>query len=196
MTFKNDLEISGGNGTKDNPYVINQGDKTNYVDSYVRVGHDTWKVFYQKDGFVKLAYPDYVAEGENIYYSNTTSEFNPNKRYNIGYFLNNTLYNRLNYNSHFLDLTTYTGEISSDTSLYYGSIYNYSDYHNLGLDDYYLVNTTSTVGSMVYIYHNYGLLEEANVTDYKNIIPVICINEASINRGNGDGTLENPYIVE
>lgn len=206
LTFKTDVEISGGTGTKEDPYVINQGNKTNYVDNYIKLGNDLWKVFYHKDGILKLAYTGYVAQEDGIVYSDSTSEFNPFDRDNIAYYLNNNLYNGFSYKDLLADTITYTGEISSDTSLYYGNIYSNSifskvtllnlfDYNNLELDDYYLNNTTSTVGSMVYIYHNYGLLEETNVDDIKNIVPVISINETSINKNNGDGTINNPYIA-
>ena len=206
MTFKNDIEISGGNGSIESPYIINQGDKTNFVDGYVSMGGEIWKVFYHKEGFVKLAYTDSIAKGANLTYSDSTSKFNPKDKDNIAYFLNNKYYSSLAFKDYLSDVVTFTGEVSSDTSLYYGNTFNdYNlskvtllnlfDYNNLGLDNYYLANTTSTIGSMVYVYHNYGLLEEASIDDVKNIIPVICLREESINTDNGDGTIANPYTL-
>ncbi len=206
FTFKKDIEITGGSGTKEDPYKIDQKDKINYVDSYVNINGDIWKVYYHKDKIVKLAYTNYVLENQNLTYSNTTSEFDPKNRKNIAYYLNNQLYNSLSYKDYLLDFNIYTGEVSSDTSLYYENIYtsfvtgkvglqNLFDYHNVDLDDYYLSNTTSSVGSMVYIYHNYGLLEEANVSDVKKIVPVISISEENIHIENKDGTSSNPYTV-
>ena len=43
ITLKQNTPVKGGDGTKDNPYVIDQGDKTNYVDAYVKLGEDLWK---------------------------------------------------------------------------------------------------------------------------------------------------------
>lgn len=206
FTLKADIEITGGTGTKEDPYKIDQKDKINYVDSYVNLGGSLWKVFYHKDGYLKLAYTNYVLEDKNLIYSNTTSEFDPKNKKNIAYYLNTSLYNSLSYKDTLLDFSIYTGEVSSDTSLSYQNIYtdhivakiglqNIFDYHNVGLDDYYLSNTTSSIGSMVYIYHNYGLLEEANVADVKKIVPVICISGENIHLENGNGTISNPYIV-
>ena len=50
-------------------------------------------------------------------------------------------------------------------------------------------NTTSTVGSMVYVYHNYGLLEEVEVSEKKRTIPVITLSKNDID------TSKNPYVV-
>ena len=56
------------------------------------------------------------------------------------------------------------------------------------------MNTTSGVGSIQYSTNSNGLLEEADVTDLKHVVPVVSINSASIK--SGDGTLNNPYVLE
>lgn len=203
FTFKKDISINGGDGTKDNPYVIKQGTSINLVDSYVNISGDIWKVFSHNDGVVKLAFTNFTSTD---IYSKKTSLFDPSNRYNIAFKLNNTLYNSLSYRDKLLDFNIYTGEVSNDTSLNFTNIYtssvtskigmlNLFDYHNLGLDNYYLSNTTSSVGKMIYVYHNYGMLEETTIDDARGIVPVICIKADSIDTKEGNGTFESPYIV-
>ncbi len=203
FTFKKDLQISGGDGTKDNPYVIKQDNSVNLVDSYVNISGDIWKVFAHKDGIVKLAYTNFTSTD---FYSKKTSLFDPTNRYNIAFKLNKNLLNSLAYKDKLLDFNVYTGEVSNDTSLSFTNIYssfvttkvgmlNLFDYHNLGLDNYYLSNTTSSVGKMVYVYHNYGMLEETTIDDARGIIPVISLNAETIDIKEGNGTVDSPYIV-
>lgn len=203
FTFKANTLINGGTGTKEDPYVINQGNKTNLVDSYVKLDNLVWKVYYDKDNILKFAYTNTIGEDS---YGISTSEFNTNLRRSIAYRLNNEIYNSFTYKDRLLDLQMFTGEVSSDTSLDFTNIYNSSivakvgllnlfDYHNTGSDNYFVYNTISSVGSNVYVYHNYGLLEEASVTDSKNIIPVVSLNKDEIDISTGDGTINNPYVL-
>lgn len=185
ITLKKDTQISKGIGTIEDPYIISQGDKTNLINCNVLLGNDVWKVFYDKDNVVKLVYTNYLGTGIN--YSTTNSVYDPTNRRTLAYYLNNTYYNSLSYKDYLQEFPIFTGEVSSDTSYDFTNIYstntsgkvgmlNLFDYHILGGDDYYLSNTTSSVGSMVYVYHNYGLLEETKVSDTKVTIPVIAIS--------------------
>ena len=207
ITLKANTSILSGDGTISNPYVIDQGKYTNYVDSYVKIGNDTYKVFEDKDEILRLGAVNYIMRDGTFYvgpYSNSTSLFDPTNRKNIGYFLNRTYYYGLSYASFLLDSNFYTGEISNETGLSYQNIYqnvttskvglfNMFDYNNIGLDNYYLLNTTSTVGSMGYIYHSNGLLEEAKVTDSRYFVPVVSINKNLVK--SGTGSISDPFVV-
>ena len=93
LTFKNNTFISGGTGTLTDPYVILQDEKNHYIQSYVKLGNDIWRVFYQNDTVLKLSYNGYARiNGEEcaISYSQTTSYYDIMNGSNIGYYLNNT----------------------------------------------------------------------------------------------------------
>ncbi|MBE6157957.1 MAG: hypothetical protein E7160_04105 [Firmicutes bacterium] len=210
ITLKKNIKIASGDGTKDNPYVIKQGKDINYVDQYVKLGNDMWKVYRDNGGVLRLSLFKYVGNGttynESRPFSNNTSEFNTLDYNNIGYYLNNQLVPNLSYSNIMLDTNYFIGEISNDTSLNYSNIFtnvvnckmgllNIFDYNPTNnLTDYYLINTMSTVGSMAYVYNNLGLLEEANVVEEKYIVPTISIEKKVLKKGNG--TLENPYTME
>lgn len=209
ITLKKNIKIISGDGTSNNPYIIDQKSDTNYVDQYVKLGNDTWKIYYDKDDILKLSLNGYISSqtGELLYnFSNTTSIFNSLDRNNIAYYLNNNYYNSLSYNNLLGEMTYLIGEISNDTGLNYLNIYNANTINKVGilnifdyntnkeLNNYYFINNTSTVGSMAYVYNNLGILEEEKVTEKKHVVPTIMISKNIIK--SGDGTLENPYVVE
>ncbi|MBQ9019004.1 MAG: hypothetical protein IJ097_01665 [Bacilli bacterium] len=208
ITLKKNMEVSGGDGTKDNPYVVKTNDK-NYVDSYIKLGDDTWKVSSDNGEVLKLYLNDYLKiNGAEVShnYSIYNSIFALNDRSNIGYYLNTTYLGSLPYQDSLVDCNYFTGEISDDTGYSFTNIYsdnvtakvgllNIFDYiSNNELSDYFHINTTSQVGSMEYNVYSNGLLEEADVRDSKHIVPVVCISKNSIK--SGDGTNNNPYKME
>lgn len=208
ITLKKNMKVTTGDGSVNSPYVIDQGSDTNFVDQYVKLGEDKFIVSSDSNNVLKLIGTNYVSINGSVYvdnYSSTNSLYNISNRYNIGYYLNRKYLNSLSYASILSDCNYYTGEISNETGLHYQDIYssvvtakvgllNMFDYNsNTVLDDYYLLNTTSTVGSMAYIYHSSGLMEEVKVTEEKKFVPVVCIDKNLIKGGTGSET--DPYIV-
>jgi len=209
ITLKANTVVSGGTGLVDDPYIIEQGDNKNHVDSYVKLGNDTWKVYYDKNGVLKLYLYGYINDGTNeilYHYSNSNSLFDLSDKNSLAYYLNNSYLSNLPYRDIMLDIDFFTGEISDGAGYSYYNIYNSRvsckvglldvfDYvSNNAFDDYFHGNFTSTVGSMEYTTHSNGLLTQANVNDMKHIVPVIGI-KADLIKG-GDGSINNPYVVE
>ena len=111
----------------------------------------------------------------------------------------------LPYQNLLLDTNLLLGEISTDNGYSYLNLYqdigvykigilNMFDYNPLALDDYYLLNTLSEVGSMVYVYHKDGYLEEERIEVEKHIVPVIQIDRNLLKVGTG--TIDDPYRTE
>jgi len=208
ITLKANTIITGGDGTKTNPFVIYQGDKVNYVGTYVKLGEDIWQVFYQKDSILKLSLNGYLYENGQeklISYSQNNSIYDIMKRGNIGNYLNYVYLPSLSYQNVLLPFASYTGEISDDQGYQYSNIYSNQVVSHVGLlnvfdpifndtlTDYYHVNTTSPIGSMEYVTFSNGMLGEGDVRDEKHIVPVISIDASGISAG--DGSLQNPFIV-
>lgn len=208
ITLKSKLFISNGDGKKNNPYIIEQNKNTNYVDSYVKLGDDLYKVYYDKNNMLKLALCDYmkINGAETVRpYSNKSADFDIASPMNIAYYLNNTYYNTLSYKNSLLDFVNNTGEVSEDTEFNYKNLFkskvvskvgllNMFDYNTLDLDDYYLVNKTSNTTNMVYVYNNIGKLSDSEVIEEKHIVPTIIIDKKNIKQG--EGTKEKPYTLE
>ena len=208
ITLKKNTEVVKGTGTKDDPYVVKSSEK-NYVDSYIKLGEDTWKVSSLEGDTLRLYLNGYLKENGNEVtrsYSSYNSIYDLGDRSNIGNYLNNSYVNSLSYKDKLVNCNFYTGEISDDAGYKYTNIYNKSvtagvgllnifDYvSNNELSDYFHINLTSEIGSMEYNTYSNGLLEEADVRDVKHIVPVVCIKKDSIK--NGEGSLDNPYKVE
>ena len=209
LTLKENTVIIGGDGTKDNPYVISQGEDTNYISSYVKLGNDLWKVFYQNNNILKLSYEGYASiNGVECLrsYSQTNSIYDIMSRENIGYYLNSTYLSSLPYQDILLPFDSYIGEISDDKGYQYSNVFNntvsskvsllniFDPMFNIQLEDYFRVNTTSEVGSMAYNTSSTGFLLESDVREEKHIVPVISIDIGVLK--NGSGTMDNPYVVE
>ena len=208
ITLKKNTEVVSGSGTKDNPYVVKSEDK-NYVDSYIKLGDDIWKVSNLEGDTLRLYLNDYLKENGNEVtrsYSSYNSIYDLGDWTNIGNYLNNGYVNSLSYKDKLVDCSFYTGEISDDAGYSFTNIYNktvnarvgllniFDNVSNNELNDYFHINLTSEVGSMEYNTYSNGLLEEADVRDTKHIVPVVCIKKDSIK--NGEGNLNNPYKVE
>lgn len=208
ITLKPNTVITGGEGTKENPYVIYQGDKTNMIASYVKMGDDIWQIFYQNGDDLKLHLNGYIQENgaeKSIFYSQTNSIYDIMNAENIGYYLNHDYLGSLPYINILQPFSSYVGEISDDKGYQYATIYGevvqshvsllnvFDPFFNQELSDFFRVNNTSPVGSMEYVTYSSGLLGEADVREEKHIVPVVSIKKDSIK--SGTGSLSDPYLV-
>ena len=57
-----------------------------------------------------------------------------------------------------------------------------------------LANMLANDGNLVYTYNKLGLIDEVKVSEKKKIVPVICLDKTFIKAG--DGSINNPYVVE
>ncbi len=207
LTMKANLKIQGGNGTIESPYVIQEKTKT-FVDSYIKLGDDFWRVYSDEGESLKLYLNGYImSNGVEVVrnYSTTNSIFDPKDKKSLAYYLNTTYLASLSYSNLLLEFRAFTGEISDDAGYNYANIYkesvpvkvsllNIFDYvSNNDIFDYFYENTTSQVGSMQYNIQANGILEESDVREEKHIVPVVSISKSSIK--GGQGTLNDPYVV-
>lgn len=202
MTLKKNMKVIKGNGTINNPYVISQKNNTNYINKYIQLGDDLYKVVEEQENILKLRKKKPLPEKKN--FSNKLSGFNPLNKNNIAYYLNNTYYKSLSYKKLLKECTFYTSPIKTESN--YTDIYKSKISTKIGLlnmydlnitdflTDYYLVNTSSNDLETAYIYDKFGTIKEEKITTLNKIIPVICIDKNSIKKGTG--TQKNPYIIE
>ena len=209
FTMNKNIPVSQGDGTKDNPYVINQDQDINYVDSYVKLGEDTWKVYEDNDGLLKMYLNGYITiNGQELVvrYSSHDNKFNYFAEDNIGYYLYHDYINNLSYKKYLVGNKYPYGELSNEVGYYYPNVYsetydervgmlNIFDYvSNNELSNFFRDNTGTSMSTSQYSVASNGLLEEAEVTDAKHVVPVISIKSSSIKGGNG--RIDNPYVVE
>lgn len=201
LTLKKDLAIKSGDGTKENPYVIEQGEDINYVDNYVKLGEDIWKVNYDDGTLLKMYSTKYLSDN-GTYYSVFNSNFDITNEGSLPYYLNNGYWQSLSYQNVIKDGTFYTGEVSDESGNKYVAMYDNSlvckvglinmfDYYTGDKDNFFLMNTTSSVSSMIYVYRREGYIEEVDVNQTRMAIPVITIEKGILK--SGTGSLEDPF---
>ncbi len=208
ITLDARMRYVSGDGTKENPYRVQENNPTK-VGSYVQLGNDVYRGYREDDNLLYLALDQYAMQDNQelvTHYNVLTTQFDPRTNTNIAYYLNNTYLFQLPYRDYLQDFQVYTGEISRETGMTYLNQYTNFETVKIGLlsiadiktnpllTDYYLSNTTSSVGDSAYIYDAAGLLREGDVIEPKHFIPTVAILKSAIQ--SGDGTKENPYKVE
>ena len=208
ITIKKNTTITQGDGTINNPYTIDMGTDNNYVDGYVKLGDDIWKVSANDNGILKMYLNGYINVGGvevSKPYSNGSNIFDYYDWSSMAYYLYNAYYPSLPYKDLIVNNNYPNGEFSAETGYYYANIYNNSfegpismlnlfDYvSNNELTDFYRNNTTSSVGDIQYVTYYNGLVEEADVKYLKHIVPVISIDSKILK--SGSGRIDDPYVV-
>ena len=192
-----------GNGTKDDPYIINTDTK---FASYVKLKDDLYRIYETSDNKLKLSLntilKDDNLEFEHIY-SNKSYYFNDTEKGSLAYYLNNTLLNKLSYKNKILTNKWSNGILNENL--------NYTSCLNTKIDtkiatlsignillnnqyDYYLMNGDYSSTKSIYKVTNEGNLETTETTESAYIIPTITINNDILTKGKG--TLEEPYEME
>ena len=198
-----------GDGTKDNPYMIDQGNDINYVDSYVKLGNDTWKVFEDKNGLLKMYLNGYIKiDGNDVMrmYSYNRNRFDYYNEANLGYYLNNDYLNSLSYNALLVANDYPNGEISAEMGYSFMNTYNdhyngrvslldiFSYVSNNDINNFFRGNTGASMSTRQYSVLENGMVEEAEVSSSKPIVPVVSISTDSIK--GGTGRMDDPYVLE
>ena len=198
ITLKNTIGITGGKGTKENPYTIEKEEEGLKFNSYVKLGNDLYTVYDMDDKIIRLVSNTLINDitSRSINYYN--KEFDPKLTTSIAYYLNNGYYNKLTYKNNLVDCNYYTGSID-ENNYDYKNIYNkvvttkigllsIADINlNTELDNYFYLNK---VNNKIYSFNN--SLEAVYSTN--KVRPTVCINKNT--KFKGMGTKENPYELE
>lgn len=202
MTLKKGITVKEGDGSIQNPYLIDQNGVENDIYKYVQLGEDTYQIYEEQEDLIKLKNTEYLEIKKN--FSSHFSGFNPLNKNNIAYYLNTTYYDSLSYKEVLTECEYQTGALLDNRN--YQNIYttqistkiglpNIFDLNNSNLlTDYYLINTSKEDQNISYIYDKFGHIKEEETTAVNNIITTICISKNKIKKGTG--TKKNPYITE
>lgn len=209
ITVRGALAIMSGDGTKNNPYKIENESasvlKSKNVGKYVKYSDLTWRIIEKNDNYIRLALDGFIKENEEdklmnfSVYSNVYSAGS-----DIGKYLNTTFYSTLD-NTYMVDGMIYTNRYDSTVDFNYTGIFASNITAKVGMmqvgdlfmndyNDYYLVSRTSTyVGTVYKVVENNGLYADLP-TGTAKIRPTIFLDlDSPIKLGNG--TKENPYVI-
>ena len=196
VTIKGTAIMYGGDGTLESPYLIEKEDNSLQIGDYVKLGEDTWIIYDKEDGNIKLSLNKVL--DKSLPYSNDGFKFNVDDENTVAGYLNKTYYDSLSYKDLLKEVEwhigKYTGsynDVTSDKVKAKVGLLNISDLKfNNELNNYHL---SSYNDEYVYVYGD--ILKEAKPTIMKNIRPCIAISD-SVKINDGDGSLDNPYVVE
>ena len=198
INLKPSVNYISGDGTKDNPYLINEQNNGLSVGKYISYSTYLWKIVNVDDVSIKLVMNDCLSINDKCItriYSNYDSSFNKNSYGSIAYYLNNDFYYKLD-RTHILDGTWYTGTYNND----YKNINSKSVIAKVGLLNVLENNIrnsytlTPSNEESIFTLKDNGMLYSSDIDEKLNIYPSIYISK-NINVS-GDGTLNNPFIIE
>lgn len=196
VTIKGTAIMYGGDGTLESPYLIEKEDDSLQIGDYVKLGEDTWIIYGKEDDNIKLSLNKVL--DKSLPYSNDEFTFDVEDENTVAGYLNKTYYDGLSYKDLLKEVEWYIGkyngsysDVTSDKVKAKVGLLNINDLKfNNKLNNYHL---SSYNDEYVYVYGD--ILKEAKPTIMKNIRPCIAISD-NTNISDGDGSLNNPYVVE
>ena len=199
ITLASTVSYLKGDGTKENPYQVGD-DNSLQIGKYVKLGDDEWIVYEVNNQYVRMALSGFYSDKKISAPFGNSSIFNPTQEGEIAYWLNNVYYNELSYKDLIVNNKWYIGlyngnyeDIFSKTVDAKVGLLNISDIKlNNERENYYLLNGGSD--NKVYAFDLSGYLFESSIKQNRYVKPAITINKKKII--SGDGTKENPYILE
>lgn len=203
ITLSKEVELISGNGTKENPYTIEN--ETGLFGSYVKLDNDIWRIYQVNDDQIKLVLNDYLKDDDTpvtYQYSANNYYHNDTKTKTLAYYLNHDYLNSLSYKdiidndnwSNYYYEQDYEQVLNNkiETKV---SILSIGDIIlNNELDNYVTNTGTSKTSSKIYSINNNGTLTEKNVTTKSKIVPCISIKKDLLTKGSG--TINDPYETE
>lgn len=207
ITIKSNTKLINGDGTKDNPYTIEND--TNMLGTYITLDNDLWRVYNIENNDLKLSLTNYLTidnkQVEKIY-SNNGYTHNDTAYGTLAYYLNNNYLNTLSYKNIIKESNYPNGIYSNVTNYDYTKVLSSSvptkvatlsigDINlNPTLTNYFTTTGLDKTSSNVYIFKNDFTMVTKPSTTSLNIVPTITISKDSITTG--EGTKESPYEVK
>ncbi len=203
ITLKSDVIRLRGEGTKTNPIYIDTKEDTTYINTYITLGDDTYKVFDEEENILKLGKTESIANVTKTY-SSISTKYDITDETSLAYYLNNEYLNSLSYAGELEMCTFNTGVVNNETGNKYDGIFSETtdakvglfsafDYNNNDLEDYFYLTNTGLVSEVAYVKSENGLLKKSQISEEKVIVPVVCLNKDKI--VDGVGTDYSPYTI-
>ena len=190
---KNKINISMGNGSKDNPYIV-ENDGEIEVGDYIKIDKDIWRVFDIDKKEIGLVKDKGLT---SIRMFGNSDKFVINDKNSVGYYLNTSYLDSLSYkdkiNNHKWMIGEYKDsyrDINSDSIKAKVGMISINDIKFNDLNGYYLINGNGE--GEVYLYGSSNDTSKSNLA--RKIIPTIYVDKYKVN--SGDGTKSNPYVLE
>ena len=209
ITIKSNIDYISGDGTKDNPYKIENENENGLFGSYVKLDNQIWRIYQVNETEVRLVLNDYLqVNNENLkyIYSNVSSYHNDTQSNSIAYYLNKTFLNSLSYKDKIKEVKWTNGYYGISSNYDYTSALNTTidskvalisigDIRlNNELENYFTLTGTKDKSSMVYYIDTNQKLFTKSIQTKVNVVPAISLDKELLTIGNG--TIDSPYEME
>ena len=227
ITIKGELLIRSGNGTKEKPYELTKDVKVSkphekvnerIAGEYIVIGGSTWRILKPiKDEPTKIISVDRLKQADGIDVRENNSldssskfNYNPKKKGNIAYIINNQSSRYLNTKylvKHEIEVPIYKNRVlykkETDTKKYtvkYSApdvfeLYAIGENTPYGKGEYYHLNSSNTDYNVV-VTSETGIPEFLQTTRYVRYgIKVVSYLDKDVEVVSGKGTIEDPYVV-
>lgn len=206
--LKADTKYISGNGTYDNPYIIESRNikelKDTLPSEYISYNNELWKIVSINENSIKLVNTDYIKinnEYLTLEFSNTNNVITPNIK--ILSYLNKEYLQTLPNKEFLTKASFYTGNYSltendykstynNSLNLYVG-ILSISDLFAYELNETYLLSSSINNDFSIYTVNNHAPYENTIETPNK-IRPAINM-KPNISIMSGNGTKNDPYLL-
>ena len=201
INLKPSVNYIKGDGTINNPYIIEENTEVK-VGSYLKYSNYVWEVVSVNESSIKLVMNECLKSNDECLLKEfgTNSKFNKSTYGSLGYYLNNVFYYTLD-RSRIVDGTWYTGSYNAESNYDYNNIYNSNITAKIGLlnviennkKDTYTI--TPSDDDLINTIKENGTLYSSETDEELEIYPSININK-EFTITTGDGTINNPFIIE
>lgn len=207
ITIKSNIDYISGDGTKDNPYKIEN--ENGLFGSYVKLDNQLWRIYQVNENDVRLVLNDYLKVNNKpieYIYSNNSSYHDDYKYGSIAYYLNHDFLNTLSYKDKIKEVSWTNGYYGSNSKYDYEPAINTTintkvalisigDIRlNNELDDYFTLTGTKSKGSTIYTIKSNQKLYTKSIQNKAYIVPAISLEKNLLTKGTG--TYDNPLEME
>ncbi len=205
--LKNSVVYYDGDGSIDKPYKIVEDTSKillfKYPGEYIKYSNYKWRILEQSERFTKLIMDGYILDNNKDNYRTIFSSTNAlYKTSSINNYLNNSFYNSLEDKEILQKCDYYIGSYSNYN---YKNIYNNKINTYIGIptindlfindyDKYWLASNLSDTKLLVYTATKNGVYADI-ISNINYIRPIICLDN-NLNISSGNGSTNNPYILE
>lgn len=206
INIKSTVEYIAGTGTLSDPYIIEKDSNEIKIGSYIKYSNYNWKVVNIEEDKIKLVMSECLSVSDKCIektFSSISSIYKTTEYASLANYLNNSFYYTLD-SKHIVTGQWYTGEYSSTSKYDYNNIYKTKISAKVGLlniserfvsDLTNAFTMTPSNGEMINIIKDNGTVYANSIDDKLQVRPAIYIDKL-FNIVEGNGNLENPFIIE
>lgn len=211
INLKKDVKVYGGDGSKNNPYII-EPESNNIlnqkrVGEYVKYSNYNWRIANITDNYVQVYMDGFIQEkGKDMdsRFSTIDNVYASDK--SMGKYLNTEFYNTLSNQDYLVESKWYTGNYDYKVDYNYKNIYNSSTSGKVGMlhvgslfiedfEDYFLMTRQNNYEDTIYKVVENGKIFADYIESSSHVRPAISL-KADIIVKSGNGKKDDPYIIE